>query len=137
MSLNELFSVAATTEGVTVRVQPRYAGDQSDPANGHWVWHYHIRVENNSGMTLKLVDRSWIIIDGYGDRRDVIGEGVVGEQPVIAHGTSYDYVSGCQLAAPMGTMHGHFGMEDTGGRRIEVEIPGFDLLSPDSGRALN
>ncbi len=137
MSLAELFSAAATTEGVTVRVQPRYAGDQSDPENGHWVWHYHIRVENNSGMTLQLVDRAWVIIDGHGERRDVMGDGVVGEQPVIAHGGSYDYVSGCPLPTPMGTMHGHFGMTDSGGRRIEVEIPGFDLLSPDAGQAFN
>ncbi len=135
MSLPELFSVATTTEGVTVRVQPRFAGDQSDPENGHWVWHYHIRIENNSGMTLQLIDRAWIIIDGHGGRRDVMGEGVVGEQPVIAPGGSYDYVSGCQLSAPMGTMHGRYGMEDSGGRRIEVEIPSFDLISPDSRRA--
>ena len=137
MSLSELFSAAATTEGVTVRVQPRYAGDQSDPENGHWVWHYHIRVETNSGFALRLIDRAWVIVDGYGERRDVMGEGVVGEQPLIAAGTSYDYVSGCQLASPIGSMHGVFGMEDPGGRRIEVEIPAFDLLSPDSGRALN
>lgn len=137
MSLNELFSAAATTEGVTVRVQPRFAGDQSDPANGHWVWHYHIRVENGSGVSLRLMDRAWVIVDGHGDRRDVMGEGVVGEQPLIPPGGSYDYVSGCQLAAPMGTMHGHYGMEDAGGRRIEVEIPAFDLVSPDSRRAAN
>ena len=88
MSLNELFSFAATTEGVTVRVQPRYAGDQSDPENGHWVWHYHIRIENHSGMSLRLTDRAWVVIDGCGDRRDVVGEGVVGEQPLIAPGAS-------------------------------------------------
>jgi ApaG protein len=137
LSLSELFSAAATTEGVTVRVQPRYAADQSDPDNSHWVWHYHIRVENASGTTLQLIDRAWVIIDGHGERRDVSGDGVVGEQPVIPHGGSYDYVSGCPLATPMGTMRGAFGMEDSGGRRIEVEIPGFDLISPDSGRAFN
>lgn len=82
-------------------------------------------------MTLQLIDRAWIIIDGHGGRRDVMGEGVVGEQPVIAPGGSYDYVSGCQLSAPMGTMHGRYGMENSGGRRIEVEIPSFDLISPE------
>ena len=72
--------MATTTEGVTVRVQPRFAGDQSDPENGHWVWHYHIRIENNSGMTLQLIDRAWIIIDGHGGRRDVMGEHVIGRR---------------------------------------------------------
>ena len=137
MSLPGLFTANATTEGITVRVQPRFAGDQSDPENGHWVWHYHIRVENGSGKEVQLIDRHWIIIDGHGARRDVMGEGVVGEQPVIAPGSSYDYVSGCPLATPMGHMQGRFGMIDGGGRRFEVEIPGFDLLSPDSRGAAN
>jgi ApaG protein len=137
MSLPGLFTSVATTEGITVRVQPRYAGDQSDPENGHWVWHYHVRIENGSGMQAQLLDRHWIITDGHGERRDVMGEGVVGEQPVIAPGGSYDYVSGCPLATPMGQMRGRFGMQDTGGRRFEVEIPAFDLLSPDAKGAAN
>lgn len=137
MSLPGFFSAAATTQGITVRVQPRFAGDQSDPENGHWVWHYHIRVENRSGMEAQLIDRHWIITDGRGERRDVMGDGVVGEQPVIPHGGSYDYVSGCPLSTPMGNMRGRFGMQDSGGRRFEVEIPSFDLLSPDSRQASN
>lgn len=137
MSLPGFFIAAATTEGVTVRVQPQFAADQSDPDHGHWAWHYHIRVENMSGVTLRLIDRAWIILDGLGDRRDVMGEGVVGQQPVILPGDSYDYVSGCQLGTPMGHMRGRFGMEDSGGRRIEVDIPGFDLISPDTKRASN
>lgn len=130
MSLTGLFSAVATTEGVTVRVQPHFATDQSDPDRGHWVWHYHIRVENAGGIAVQLVDRHWIITDGHGTRRDVMGEGVVGEQPIIPPGGSFDYVSGCPLQTPMGHMRGRFGMVDGGGRRFEVEIPGFDLVSP-------
>jgi ApaG protein len=137
MSLPGLFTAVATTEGITVRVQPRYAGDQSDPENGHWVWHYHVRIENGSGLQVQLLDRHWIITDGQGERRDVMGEGVVGEQPTLAPGSSYDYVSGCPLATPMGQMRGAFGMQDGGGRRFEVEIPTFDLISPDSKGAAN
>jgi ApaG protein len=137
MSLPGLFTAVATTEGVTVRVAPSYAPDQSDPANGHFVWHYHIRIENGGGFELQLMDRHWIIIDGHGVRRDVMGEGVVGEQPLIEPGGSYDYVSGCPLATPMGQMHGHFGMQDSGGRRFEVEIPMFDLISPAARGAAN
>jgi ApaG protein len=137
MSLPGLFTAVASTEGITVRVQPRFAADQSDPANGHWIWHYHIRIENGSGMTVQLIDRAWTIIDGNGNRRDVMGEGVVGEQPVIPPGGSYDYVSGCPLATPMGQMVGHYGMVDPGGRRFEVAIPLFHLTSPDTKRAAN
>nr|WP_199555704.1 Co2+/Mg2+ efflux protein ApaG [Sandaracinobacteroides hominis] len=130
-----LFAVSATTEGVTVRVQPSYAADQSDPENGHWVWHYHIRIENGDGMGIQIIDRHWVITDGRGDRRDVMGEGVVSEQPRIAPGGSFDYVSGCHFPTPSGHMQGRFGVLDSAGRRFEVEIPGFDLISPDSRRA--
>jgi ApaG protein len=137
VSIPGLFTAVATTEGITVRVQPRYAGDQSDPDNGHWVWHYHVRIENGSGLRVQLLDRHWIITDGHGERRDVMGEGVVGEQPFIEPGCAYDYVSGCPLATPMGEMRGAFGMQDRGGRRFEVAIPSFHLLSPASRGAAN
>jgi ApaG protein len=137
MSFPGLFSAVATTEGVTVRVAPSYVADDSDPDAGHWLWHYHIRVENGGGVPVQLIDRHWIITDGRGVRRDVMGEGVVGEQPVIQPGDSYDYVSGCPLTTPMGTMRGRFGMVDSGGRRFEVEIPLFHLTSPDTRRAAN
>lgn len=137
MSFADFFAAVATTEGVTVRVQPNYAADQSDPENGHWVWHYHVRIENADGMPIQLINRHWIITDGRGVRRDVMGEGVVGEQPIIAPGASYDYVSGCPLSTPMGSMRGIFGMLDSGGRRFEVEIPNFDLLSPEARRRAN
>ena len=137
MSLPSLFSVSATTDLVTVYAHPVYHPEDSDPEAGHWLWHYHIRVENGGGVAVQLIDRHWIIVDGHGVRRDVMGDGVVGEQPLIAPGASYDYVSGCQFSTPMGSMHGVFGMEDPGGRRIEVDIPAFDLLSPDAGRRMN
>lgn len=134
MSLPGLFSVSATTEMVTVYVHPIYRAEDSDPEAGHWLWHYHIRVENGGGVAVQLIDRHWIIIDGKGMRRDVMGDGVVGEQPLIAPGESFDYVSGCPLTTPWGSMQGRFGMVDSGGRRFEVAIPHFHLLSPDVTR---
>lgn len=131
MTLGTFFKASATTDGVTVRVQPRFAPDQSDPEAGHWVWHYHIRIENDAGLAVQLVDRHWIITNGDGLRHDVEGEGVVGEQPHIQPGGSYDYVSGCPLATPRGWMHGSFGMIDSSGRRFEATIPSFELASPD------
>lgn len=132
MSIPGLFMASATTEGITVRVRPQYAADESSPENGRWLWLYHIRLENGGGTTVQLIDRHWIITDGLGRRRDVMGEGVVGEQPVLPPGESYDYVSGCPLSTASGHMHGRFGMVDHAGRRFEVEIPGFDLVSPHS-----
>lgn len=135
MSLPGLFGAAETTDGVTVRVQPHYAPDQSDPAAGHWVWHYHIRIENGSDRPVQLIDRHWVIVDGQGVTSEVRGEGVVGEQPRIAPGGSFDYVSGCPLPTPFGTMRGRYGMIDADGRRFDVAIPAFDLLAPDGRRA--
>lgn len=130
MSIPGLFSVHATTEGITVRVQPRYAADESEPERQLWLWQYHVRIENAGGVTVTLRDRHWVIVDGDGDRRDVMGEGVVGEQPMIAPGDSFDYVSGCALNTPGGAMHGRYGMEDQSGRRFEVTIPEFRLSVP-------
>lgn len=117
-----------------MRVQPHYSPEDSDPANGHWQWLYHIRLENGGGTTVQLIDRHWIITDGEGQRRDVMGDGVVGEQPTLSPGESFDYVSGCPLSTASGHMVGQFGMVDHSGRRFEVAIPGFDLISPDSRR---
>lgn len=135
MTIPGLFAASATTEGITVRVQPHFAASDSDPDAGHWLWHYHIRLENGSDSVVQLIDRHWIIVDGDGRRRDVVGEGVIGEQPVLEPGGSYDYVSGCPLSTPSGRMHGHFGMIDATGCRMEVAIPPFDLVLPDSQEA--
>lgn len=137
MSLPGLFSHSATTGSITVRVQPHFAPDQSDPGAGHWVWHYHVRIENEGDAPVRLLDRHWIIVDGYGIAREVRGDGVVGEQPLIPPGGAYDYVSGCPLATPMGTMRGSYGMIDEAGQRFDVEIPAFDLLAPGAKRAAN
>lgn len=133
--LDSIFPYSATTEGITVRVQPSYLEEHSRPGDGLWVWRYHVRIENGGDVPVRLVDRRWIIIDGRGDREDVEGEGVVGQQPLIAPGGAHDYVSGCPLPTPSGTMQGNFGMVAADGRRFRVAIPLFDLVSPDSRRA--
>ncbi len=130
MSFPGLFSCQETTEGITVRVQVHYGANESEPDRKLWLWHYHVRIENGSGFTVTLKDRHWIIVDGDGVRRDVMGEGVVGEQPLLAPGESFDYVSGCALHTPNGDMHGRYGMEDHTGRRFEIAIPRFALRIP-------
>jgi len=125
-----LFPNAATTDGVTVRVSVSYLPEQSEPARGRWFWAYHIRIENDGTSAVQLLTRHWVITDGRGARHSVEGEGVVGEQPMIEPGASYDYVSGCPLATPTGAMQGTYRMVGEDGASFDVAIPRFTLLAP-------
>ena len=128
---------SAETEGVVVRVRPSYLAGQSDPAEGRWVWAYHIEIVNLTGSTVQLMARRWTITDGHGHVEEVRGPGVVGEQPVIEPGDSYAYASGCPLTTPSGSMVGAYFMQDAEGRMFEAAIPAFSLDVPDSRRVLN
>ncbi|WP_026325800.1 Co2+/Mg2+ efflux protein ApaG [Sphingomonas sp. Mn802worker] len=128
--MRALFDVAETTRGVTVRVSVSYLAEQSEPARGRWFWAYHIRIENDGAGAVQLLTRHWIITDGRGARHSVEGEGVVGEQPLIAPGASYDYVSGCPLSTTTGMMQGSYRMVDEDGATFDVVIPKFALHAP-------
>ncbi|CAN5292728.1 Co2+/Mg2+ efflux protein ApaG [soil metagenome] len=131
--MKALFPYAAETRGVTVRVSVSYLPEQSEPGRGRWFWAYHIRVENAGPMAVQLLTRHWIITDGRGARHSVEGEGVVGEQPQIAPGGSFDYVSGCPLATPTGSMQGSYHMVGEDGSGFDVDIPKFALTAPAVG----
>ena len=128
--MKALFPNAATTDGVTVRVSVSYLPEQSEPERGRWFWAYHIRLENEGAESIQLLTRHWVITDGRGARHSVEGEGVVGEQPVIEPGASFDYVSGCPLATPSGAMQGSYQMVREDGAVFAVEIPRFSLFAP-------
>lgn len=128
--MKQFFPHAATTEGVTVRVAVSYLPEQSEPARGRWFWAYHIRIENDSDRTVQLLTRHWIITDGRGARHSVEGEGVVGVQPLIAPGASYDYVSGCPLQTPNGAMQGSYRLIGEDGMQFDAAIPRFALTAP-------
>jgi len=125
-----LFTDEATTRGVVVRVSVSYLPEQSEPTRGRWFWAYHIRIENEGAVAVQLLTRHWIITDGRGLRHTVEGEGVVGEQPMIAPGASFDYVSGCPLSTPSGSMQGSYHMIDEDGDAFDVTIPRFALIAP-------
>ena len=125
-----LFPNVATTRRITVRVAVSYLAEQSAPSAGRWFWSYHVRIENDGDRAVQLLSRHWLIRDGRGFEHDVSGEGVVGEMPLIAPGRSFDYVSGCPLDTPAGSMRGSYQMVDDEGATFEVEIPDFALLSP-------
>ncbi len=128
--MKEFFPHHATTRDVVVRVSVSYLPEQSEPAKGRWFWAYHIRIENSGRQAVQLVSREWVISDGRGNRQEVRGEGVVGEQPVIDPGSSFDYVSGCPLATPTGSMEGQYFMVGADGGRFAVDIPRFPLVAP-------
>ncbi|HEY0270390.1 MAG TPA: Co2+/Mg2+ efflux protein ApaG [Sphingomonas sp.] len=132
--MKALFPHVAETAGITVRVSVSYLPEQSAPGNGQWFWSYHIRIENDSERAVQLLTRHWIITDGRGEQHEVRGEGVVGDQPLIAPGESYDYVSGCPLRTPTGSMRGSYGMIDATGALFDATIPRFPLLAPATAR---
>ncbi len=125
-----LFPHVAVSGELTVRVAVSYLPEQSAPDQGRWFWSYHIRIENGGDETVQLLERYWRITDGRGSVHEVRGQGVVGEMPVITAHESYDYVSGCPLDTPAGSMSGHYIFVDEAGERIEADIPEFALLSP-------
>ena len=128
--MKSLFSGEAQTRGIIVRVSVSYLPEQSEPQRGRWFWAYHIRIENEGDQTVQLLTRQWIITDGRGHQHTVEGEGVVGEQPMIAPGGSFDYVSGCPLTTPTGHMLGSYRMVSEDGSAFDVAIPKFSLLAP-------
>lgn len=128
--MKALFTDEATTRGVVVRVSVSYLPEQSEPHRGRWFWAYHIRIENEGPVTVQLLTRHWIITDGRGLRHTVEGEGVVGEQPMIMPGGSFDYVSGCPLSTPSGSMQGSYHMIAEDGSAFDVTIPRFALIAP-------
>ena len=120
----------ATTKAITVKVQTFYLEDQSAPDESHYVWAYHVRIENHGIDTVQLKTRHWQITDSLGNLQEVKGEGVVGEQPVLAPGESFEYTSGTPLPTPSGIMVGTYHMQSTSGESFDVDIPAFSLDSP-------
>ncbi|MFA5969444.1 MAG: Co2+/Mg2+ efflux protein ApaG [Sphingomonas sp.] len=128
--MKALFPFVAETRGVVVRVSVSYLPEQSEPDRGRWFWAYHIRLENEGDVAVQLLTRHWVITDGRGARHSVEGEGVVGEQPLIQPGASFDYVSGCPLTTPTGSMQGSYQMIGEDGVSFDAEIPKFALIAP-------
>lgn len=118
------------TRSIKVTVKPFYLEDQSSPADDHYVWAYQVRIENCGGETVQLRRRHWRITDNRGQMQEVRGPGVVGEQPVLRPGESFEYTSGTPLATPSGIMVGTYDMETRDGETFAVAIPAFSLDSP-------
>ncbi len=119
-----------TTGNISVSVTPVFLEDQSEPDENHFVWAYQVRIENRGADTVQLRSRYWHITDANGLVQEVRGAGVVGEQPVLGPGESFEYTSGTPLNTPSGIMVGSYEMQTNAGDLIEVDIPAFSLDSP-------
>ena len=126
---------SAVTDGIRVRVRSQYLADQSSPRDDHYVFAYTITISNESTRTAQLRTRHWIITDARGVVEEVRGDGVVGEQPRLAPGQSFQYTSGCVLTTAVGTMQGSYRMWRDDGSQFDAEIAAFSLASPAVARA--
>ena len=115
----------ALTDDIEVRVEPSYLADRSEPASSRYFWAYAVEIANHKPVSVQLVSRHWVITDAAGRREEIRGQGVVGEQPILAPGTTFRYVSGCPLPTPSGIMAGTYRMVDETGRGFDVTIPGL------------
>ncbi|PDT86573.1 Co2+/Mg2+ efflux protein ApaG [Sinorhizobium sp. BJ1] len=127
----------ALTRDIEVTVEPYYLEEQSDPDDSRYVWGYRIVISNHSGTAVRLMTRYWHITDENGQVDEVSGPGVIGEQPLLNPGDTYEYSSGCPLDTPSGVMFGHYCMEAEDGETFNVAIPAFSLDSPGLVRTLN
>ena len=123
--------VTQITEGVKVSVETVYQSEYSNPANEHFMFAYKVNIENLTDYSVQLLSRYWNIFDSNSSHREVEGEGVVGQQPVIEPGESHEYVSGCNLKTDMGSMKGEYTMRRLiDDEEFKVNIPEFQLISP-------
>jgi ApaG protein len=127
----------ANTRGIAVSVEPTYLEARSSPDNAQYFWAYRVIIENQGTETVQLLSRHWMITNMRGELTEVKGPGVVGEQPVLKPGESFEYTSGAPLDTPSGMMGGAYPMESESGEHFDIEIPTFSLDLPNRDGFLN
>jgi ApaG protein len=125
-----MFTSEAVTRGVRVRAQSEFNPDRSDPARSQWFFLYTITIANEGTDTVQLLTRHWIITDADGKVEEVRGPGVVGKQPTLKPGESFEYTSGCPLTTAFGVMEGTYQMVTENGDRFDAKIAPFTLSEP-------
>lgn len=127
----------AVTRSIQVTVEPSFVEDESSPGEGRYFWAYTVEIVNLGLEAVKLRSRFWRITDGRGRVEEVRGIGVVGKEPLLKPGESFEYTSGCPLSTPSGIMVGTYQMQTEKGEMFSVEIPAFSLDMPDAPRVLH
>ena len=120
----------ALTDGIRVEVKSAYRADRSAPAQGRYLFTYTVRISNQGRHAAKLVSRHWIITDAAGQKEEVVGEGVIGHQPHLEPGESFEYTSFCVLKTPLGSMRGTYQMVRDDGSTFQAEVAPFSLAVP-------
>jgi ApaG protein len=131
------FMYRAVTRNIEVTVAPRFLPERSSLERNFFFWAYKIEISNRGKTTVQLKTRHWRITDGFGRLQEVRGAGVVGEEPVLEPGASFEYTSGVPLQTPSGFMVGTYGMVSSDGERFEIAIPAFSLDNPGTTRTIN
>ena len=123
--------VSKISAGIKVSVEVYYQPDYSNPINNEYMFAYRITIENNNVFAVKLLNRHWFIFDSNGEHREVEGEGVVGQQPILNAGQQFQYSSGCNLRTEIGKMHGTYTLENLNNKQqFAVNIPAFQMIVP-------
>jgi ApaG protein len=129
-SLYDAAVSSAVTLGIRVQVRSEYRADRSAPSAGRHLFTYTIRISNEGRDPAKLLSRHWVITDANGDHEEVVGDGVVGQQPHLAPGESFEYTSFCVLKTPHGSMRGTYQMRRDDGTSFDAVIAPFSLVTP-------
>src|SRR3978361_2537219 len=127
----------AVTRRMKAPCEPNFLPERSSAEKQQYFWSYTIVITNSGAETVQLQTRHWIITDATGHKQEVRGEGVVGEQPVLAPGERFEYTSGVPLPTASGFMTGRYQMVSESGERFEIDVPTFSLDSPEGKRVLN
>lgn len=128
---------SSITQDIQITVEPEFVPERSDAEQATFFWAYTVEIANQGDQTVQLTARHWRITDGHGRLEEVLGAGVVGEQPILKPGESFRYTSGCPLSTPSGIMTGTYRMVAENGEVFDAEIPVFSLDSPYVARVLN
>ena len=121
---------SALTRGIRVSVTSAFRPDRSEPGQGRWLFSYTVRVANEGDVPAQLVSRHWIITDATGEREEVVGDGVIGQQPRLSPGEQFEYTSFCILKTPHGSMRGTYRMVRADGATFDARIAPFALVVP-------
>lgn len=127
----------AITRDIKVTVTPRFHTERSSPVKGQYFWAYTVEIANLGREVVQLKSRHWRITDGFGRLQEVRGAGVVGEEPILRPGETFEYTSGVPLPTPTGIMVGSYGMVSESGEQFEIAVPAFSLDTPSLARTLN
>jgi ApaG protein len=123
--------ISKISEGIEISVETFFQPSYSNTVSNEFMFAYRITIDNHNPFTVQLIKRHWLIYDSNGEYREVDGEGVVGEQPILKQGEHYTYMSGCNLRTEIGKMQGYYTMENQNTKQLfKVNIPAFDLIVP-------